>query len=121
MMPRVRGIIAYRVVDLEAPQEDPLSVSEPICGAVARAARRQRRQERETRPHCCRDNRSPIRALSVVEHERELHVDAEMLDGAILGEDDLLLGDPGTPDIVHGVLGFGDPLSNGVLEAPWGC
>ena len=57
---------------------------------------------------------------SVVEYEGEFHVDAEMLDRSVFGQYDLLLRDPGSPDIVDGLLRLGDAFPDSVFEATRG-
>jgi hypothetical protein len=51
-----------------------------------------------------------------VEHERDLHGDAEMRDASVIDRD-LLAFDPGRPDAVHRLRCFRDPSANRVLEA----
>ncbi len=57
---------------------------------------------------------------SLLEHERQFHIDTEVADGAVVCKLDLVFRDPGSPNSIDTLLGLGNALSNGILEGPGG-
>jgi len=57
---------------------------------------------------------------SLLEDERQLHVDTEVLDRSVFCELDLVLRDPGPSNAIDALLGLGNALADGVLEGPGG-
>jgi hypothetical protein len=56
----------------------------------------------------------------LLEYERQLHVNAEAIDRAVVREFDLLFRNPCAPNPADGLLGLGDAFSDGILEGSGG-